>query len=119
MQKFLSILAVVALLGIPLNLSAKRGAATPVNPVVRGNIRYSAQGDGRIGYVIASEVTTGKELWRVEIFRIHIKPWIEEDVQWVFISDLKLLDNALLVRDEKSRCYRLDLATRRVQKSLC
>ena len=83
------------------------------------NIEYSADGDGRTGYVVATEVATGKELWRVKIFHIHVKPWLEEDVQWVFISDLKLLDNTLLVRDEKSRCYRVDLATTHVHKSNC
>jgi hypothetical protein len=69
--------------------------------------------------VVANEVTTGNELWRVEIFRVHLEPGLEEDVQWVFISDLKLLDSTLLVRDEKSRCYRLDLTTKQVKKSQC
>jgi hypothetical protein len=90
-----------------------------VNPVVKGNVKYSAQGDGRTGFVIASEVTTGKELWRAEIFHIHLKPLLEEDVQWVFINDLKLLDDTLLVRDERSHCYRVDLATRQVRKADC
>ncbi len=106
-------------MAIPTNVSAKRAAPQSVNPVVSGNTKYSAQGDGRTGYVVANEVTTGKELWRVKIFHIHIKPWLEEDVQWVFISDLKLLDSTLLVRDEKSRCYRVDLTTKQVKKSDC
>jgi hypothetical protein len=119
MRKVFSILVVVVLWAIPPNLSAKRVAPAPVSPVVNGNVKYSAQGDGRTGLVVASEVTTGKELWRVEISRIHLKPLLEEDNQWVFINDLKLLDGALLVRDERSRCYRVDLATRHVRKENC
>ena len=119
MHKICSILVGVSVMAIPMNLSAKRAAPQSVNPVVSGNIKYSAQGDGRTGYVVASEVTTGKELWRVEVFRVHLEPGLEEDVQWVFISDLKLLDSTLLVRDEKSRCYRVDLATKHVKKSQC
>jgi hypothetical protein len=119
MRKVSSILVVVALLAIPLNLCAKRVAPQPVNPVVSGNIKYSAHGDGRTGYVVATEVATGKELWRAKIFHIQVKPWIEEDNQWIFISDLTLLDNALLVRDERLRCYRVDLATKHVKKSYC
>src|SRR5450631_2033003 len=119
MHKVFSILVVIALVAIPLNLSAKRVAPQPVNPVVSGNIRYSAQGDGRTGYVVASEATTGKEVWRVEIFHIHLQPWLEEDNQWIFINDLKLLDNTLLVRDEKSRCYRVDLTTKHLKRSHC
>jgi len=48
-----------------------------------------------------------------------VKAWLEEDNQWIFISDLKLSDDALVVRDERSRCYRVDLASRHVQKSRC
>jgi len=53
------------------------------------------------------------------MFRVQLKTLAREDVQWVFIDDLKLLDNALSVRDEKSRCYRLDLATRKARKTSC
>jgi hypothetical protein len=107
-------------LAIPTNVSAKRAAPQSVNPVVSGNTKYSAQGDGRTGYVVANEVITGKELWRVEIFRVHLEPGLEEDVQWVFITELKLVDNALLVKDEKHRCYVLDLSTRQVKRKwLC
>jgi hypothetical protein len=119
MHRVFSILPVVALLAIPPNLSAKRAAPQPVDPVVTGNIRYSAQGDGRTGYVVANEVATGKELWKVEIFHIHVKPWREEDNQWIFINNLKLLEGALLVRDERSRCYRVGLATRHVTNATC
>ena len=119
MRKALSIHVLGTLLAISPNLSAKRVAHQPVPPVASANIIYSAQGDGRTGYVVANEVATGKELWRAKIFHIHVKPWLEEDNQWIFISDLKLSDDALLVRDERSRCYRVDLASRHVQKSRC
>jgi hypothetical protein len=103
-----------------MNLFAKRTPRPIVNPIVSENIKYSAQGDGRTGYVVANEVITGKELWRVEIFRVHLEPGLEEDVQWVFITELKLVDNALLVKDEKHRCYVLDLSTRQVKRKwLC
>ena len=61
-----------------------------------------------------------KELWRVKVFHTRIKFWMEEDVQWVFITDLKLADEVLLVRDEKARCYAIDIATKhRVRKTPC
>jgi hypothetical protein len=37
----------------------------------------------------------------------------------VFITDLNLDSNALLIRDEKSRCYRLDLDKKRVTRDTC
>ena len=90
-----------------------------MSPVVHDGVTYSVAGDGREGYVVATETSTGKELWKVKVFTVHIKLWMEEDVQWVFITDLSLDSNALLIRDEKARCYRLDLEKKRVKKDLC
>lgn len=58
-------------------------------------------------------------LWRVKVFHNHIKFWMESDVQWVYITDLKLGNDSLLVRDERSRCYSIDLTKRRVRKCDC
>jgi hypothetical protein len=44
---------------------------------------------------------------------------VEEDNQWIFISDLTKAGKSLLIRDEKARCYSLDLSTRRVRKKPC
>jgi hypothetical protein len=118
MLKFLAFLLAI-LLAIPITSSAKRVPPQPVSPLVHNNVKYSAEGDGRTGYVVATDDSNGKVMWRAKIFHVHLKPFLEEDVQWVFISDLKLSGNALLVRDEKSRCYRVDLSTKRVQRSSC
>jgi PQQ-like domain len=98
---------------------AKRMNPKPVAPVVSHGIRYSADRDGRDQYVVATDASTGKQLWRVKVFHTHIKFWVEEDVQWVFITDLKVSDNSLFVRDEKARCYSVDLNNQRVRKALC
>jgi hypothetical protein len=113
---------VVLSLGIVLcaiSTEAKRKPPKPVSPIVASAIRYSAAGDGRNQYVVAEDAADGKELWRVKIFENRINSSMEEDVQWVFITDLKLADNSLLIRDEKSRCYSLDLATKHLKKLPC
>jgi hypothetical protein len=98
---------------------AKRIPPRPVAPVVADGIRYSADSDGKDSYVVATDTANGDLLWKVKIFHTRIKFWIEEDVQWVYITDLKLTDNTLLIRDEKSRCYSVDLATKHVKKKTC
>jgi hypothetical protein len=98
---------------------AKRIPPKPVAPVVADGIRYSADSDGKDSYVVATDAASGDLLWQVKIFHTRIKFWIEEDVQWVFITNLKLTDKILLVRDEKSRCYSVDLATKHVKKKTC
>jgi len=98
---------------------AKRVPPKDVPPVEVSGVRYSAHGDGRNAYVVASDLN-GKELWRVKVFHTRIEFWRgEEDNQWVFISDLKSVGNSLLVRDEKNRCYSIDLNTRHVKKAQC
>jgi hypothetical protein len=98
---------------------AKRLSPKPVTPVTSGGIRYSAEGDGRDQYVVAADASTGSVLWRVKVFHTHIKIWWEEDIQWVYITDLKISHNSLFVRDEKSRCYSVDLTRKHVRKQQC
>ena len=109
-----TVLLVLATQGV-----AKRIPPQPVSPVVFDGIRYEADGDGRDQYVVAADASSGKVLWRVTVFHNRIKFWMEEDAQWVFIKDLKLSNNSLLVRDERSRCYAVDLTKRRVRKFEC
>lgn len=98
---------------------AKRVNPKPVAPVTANGVEYSADGDGRNQYVSATDISTAKELWRVKVFHTRIKPWVEEDVQWVFITDLKLVDDSLAIRDERARCYLLSLKTHQVRKAPC
>jgi len=98
---------------------AKVTSRKPVAPVKSGGIIYSAGGDGVDQYVVATDALTDQELWKVRVFHTHIRFWMEPDVQIVFITNLKLIRNSLFVRDERSRCYSIDLARRRVKKRQC
>lgn len=99
---------------------AKRVPPKDVAPVAVNGTRYSSNGDGKDSYVVATDVPSGKELWRVKVFHTRIEFWRgEEDNQYVFISDLKFADNSLFVRDEKNRCYLIDLNTKHVRKAQC
>ncbi len=115
--RYLALLTVLAI--VPLS-SAKRLPPPIVKPVLSGGVEYSAHGDGTHAWVAAIEVATHKELWTAKVFRIHTHWWKgEEDNQWVYISDLKLGPNALSVKDERERCYSLDLNTRQVKRVHC
>jgi hypothetical protein len=82
----------------------------PVVPVEANGVRYSAERDGRDQYAVATDIATGKQLWKVKVFHTPTRFWIEEDVQWVFITNLRLIENTLFVRDGKARCTRLTLS---------
>ena len=98
---------------------AKRLPPKPVSPVVSGGIRYSAAGNGKDQNVVATDVASGKVLWQVRVFHNEIEASLEEDVQWIYITDLKVVDRSLLVKDERSRCYSVDLRDKRVTKRFC
>ena len=99
---------------------AKRIPPKPVPPVVANGVEYSADGDGRDSYVVATDEANRKTLWKVKLFHTRVEWWRgEEDNQWLFISDLKLTGNSLLARDEKNRCYSIYLSTRHVKKASC
>ena len=104
----------------PMALLGKRVPPNPVSPVIYSGIEYSARGDGKIGCIAASEIATGKQLWAVPVFRVHPHWWKgEEDNQWIFISGLWLDQNGLTIKDERSRCYVLDLSNKRVRRNRC
>lgn len=104
----------------PICAPAKRIAPKDVPPLVGNGVQYSAHGDGRDSYVVAKEEASGKILWRVKVFHTRVEFWRGEECnQWLFISDLKLVRDALLARDEKNRCYSIYLNTKRVKKMPC
>ena len=114
LEKLAIIFMVVAFLQEPL--SAKWLLPKPVTPVVAEGVKYSADGDGIDAYVVATDTATGKEIWKVRVFHTYIKPRTEQDVQFVYITRLTLANKALLVRDERARCYEIGLRKHNVKK---
>lgn len=94
---------------------AKRGAPAKVEPIVHAGVRYSVPNDnGRRAYVVAADEKAGRRLWEATIFTNVIDPELEEDVQWVFVKQMKLKDGKLLITSEKGETFQLDPATRKV-----
>jgi hypothetical protein len=88
--------------------------------VVHDGIEYFGGGDGKIGYIVATDVATRKELWTVQLFGLPTHWWKGEAFdQRIFIFDLKLDQNVLVIETNRPPCYRLDLSTKRVNKDRC
>jgi outer membrane protein assembly factor BamB len=88
----------------------------PVPSVEFKGVRYS---EADTEYVVATDIATGKPLWKVRVFHTHIKPWLEPDVQFVFIKELRLANGSVYVRDAKARCYAVNVNDHRVHKAAC
>ena len=109
--------AAIVLFALSATLAeAKRMPPKPVTPIFSAGIEYFSDGDGRDEYVAAKDVKTGKLLWRVHVIHNRIDTRMEEDVQWVFVTDLKLVTDHLEVYDEKARCFQIDLYKHHVTK---
>jgi hypothetical protein len=115
----LAVVVAVFCIGCPQGF-AKRITPKPVPPIIHEDVQYSTAGDGKTSFVVATDTSTGKELWRVRIFRVHPHWWKgEEDNQWVFISFLRLAENNLVIGNEKGQCFLLDLRTKSVKRESC
>jgi hypothetical protein len=113
-----SALACAMLLFLAPQAVAKRIPPNPVSPVVFDGIRYAAEG-ATDQYVVATDAKSGNVLWRLKIFHNRSYFCLYRDVQLVYITELKRADNALWIRDERSRCYYVDLTKKHVRSSGC
>src|SRR4051812_43764312 len=108
------VLCLIALVGVR-PAEAKRSAPTDVAPVVVGQVEYSAPHDA-MGFVVATDIKTHRELWRKEIYRVTIDPKLERDVQDVFIKSLVLEHGKLTITNERGKRYALDLSASSVTR---
>ena len=108
-------------------VTAKRRAPVEV-PVIRtAQVVYSAPhvrlpefSMRHPGFVEARHPKTQKLLCRIPIYHIKYDSKLEQDVQDVFIKTMSLdkKSNSMLVSDERSRTYVLDLSTKKVTREV-
>lgn len=106
------------------NVMAKRAAPAEVPPITTETAVYSAphfpEGDRSQngGVVEARAPKTKALLWRVQVYETEYVAGLEKDVQDVFIKSLTLdeVHHLLILSDEKSRLFVLNLNTRRVTR---
>jgi outer membrane protein assembly factor BamB len=102
--------------------SAKREGPAEVPAVIIGEVKFTAihwgkacQLDQNGGYVAATDVKSGRELWVLKIYSVNYDPRRESDTQDVFIVSLtKTEDGKLEVRDEIDRVFLVDPEKRTV-----
>ena len=100
---------------LPCLAAAKRIPPAKVAPVAYESIRYVAPNDdGRRAYIEAQDIQTNRKLWDLTVFTNRIDPKLEEDIQWVFISELSFRDGTLIVKSERGTTYQVDLRTKAI-----
>ena len=100
-----------------LSAHAKRIAPKPVEPAIHEGIEFRAPlGVEKMGIVQALDTKTQKIIWEAKLYTIDFDPNLERDVQWVFISDLKIEDGLLVVTNERGQQFTLDPSTGKIIK---
>ena len=126
MKQYQKIVFTIIILFLPFFYStiteAKRIPPKKVEPVIHKRIKYTAPnkykqiGNAQIGYVEAWDLERGEKLWEKNIYYVSIKPIMEADVQWIFITELSIEDGNLVVTNEHDEKYILNLETGKVSK---
>ncbi len=98
----------------PATACAKRAPPKPVPPVVHDGVEYRAPLE-RMGFVEAVDASSGRKLWETRVYSVFINPFMERDVQDVFITTLKVKNGRLLVSNEAGKTFRVDLRTGHVE----
>ena len=104
-----------SLLLVTLLAEAKRGAPAEVLPVTVGNIEYLAPHRNgthkQMGFIEARDLKSGKLIWSRQIYSVKYDPDLEGDVQDVYIKNLKVKGNSLIITNERKSEYQLNLKT--------
>jgi hypothetical protein len=109
MIKRLTVLLLLLLL--PNFAEAKRVPPPRIEPLIYKGIKFIAPSE-RMGYVEAWDIATDRKVWEKKVYTIFINPFLEPDVQWVFIVSLGIKDGRLLVIDERGRRYNITIPKR-------
>lgn len=99
----------------PPVMKRKRVAPEEVTPIEVNGIRYTAPqfdtatGEKMIGYIVATNTASHKEVWKKQLYTVKIDSSLETDVQEYFINGLSLEGDTLRVTDERGGKYWLNL----------
>lgn len=113
MKHCMVLLTVFAVLSVS-TVHAKRAVPIKVQPVIAGQIEYRAPAS-QMGCVEAWDTKSNELIWRRQLYVVKYNVSLERDVQDVFITTLKLKDNTVVVKNERSSEYELDLDTLQIK----
>ncbi len=107
------------------SVEKERADVPSAEPVTVGTVRYEAPLWTRArglpqngGYLEAFDTRTDQSLWLIQVYAISSNSGQEADKQEIFITRMTP-DHAgqhLIVEDERGRCWRVDLTSRRVTR---
>jgi hypothetical protein len=99
---------------VQFGLQAKRVAPKKVQSIVFNNIEYSVD-HSNIGSILIKDKSS-KMIKNIKIYTIEYNNDLEKDVQDIFITNLKISNNYLLITNESNKVFRMDLSTYQIKQ---
>ncbi len=117
-----TVFLLILLLSLTPCIFAKRSAPKEITPIVHRGIKYivphwgaSLKKKQNGGFIEAFDIKNKKRLWLLRVYKIKYDENLEKDVQDVFITEMKIKNNKLVVRNEKNDTFIIDLKTKKVK----
>ncbi len=108
------LILIIGLLFLFNPLYSKRLAPKNVNSVVHNGKEYSIN-HSKIGTILVRDKNSNKEKI-VSVYSIEYEPYLEKDVQDVYIESLKIINQSLHIQNERGVLYEMNLDTYEVKK---
>ena len=98
----------------PVQVFASRDRApVKITPIIYKDIKIVAENSSPydMGIVQAFDINTNKLIWSKQVYKVKLKSNVEADTQWVFIKDMKIDEDKLVVINERQKMFTLDPIT--------
>lgn len=103
--------------------SEKRAAPKEIEPLIYRGVKYTAPHFGALigkdfngGHVLAYDEKTGELLWDAVVYEPAQESGVESDSSDIFITELKIENDRLIVVNENRERFALDLKTGKLIK---
>ena len=89
---------------------AKKITPPKIEPLIYKNIKFVVPNTVQeMGCVQAWDVEKGKKVWEKKFYSVFMSPFVQDDLQWVFIISLSVEDGKLVVVNEKGSEYKIGI----------
>lgn len=91
-------------------LAIRAFSPAKISPIIYKDIKIVAQNSSpeNMGIVQAFDEYTNKLIWSKQVYEVKMNPRIEADAQWVFIEDMRIDGDKLVVTNERQKMFTLD-----------
>ena len=100
---------------------AKRTPPPQVPSIIHNKYEYIADYKSGLlsgkGVIIIKNIDTSEIVKTITIYKNWYNPFLEKDVQWIFIKDMKMIDNnKIRIYNEREKGFEINLENFKVTK---